>query len=188
MEAPILRGLTDLFMGYITSIEKAITCQTNVTETGGSIISLAALLQQQVSVLANLSTLVYFFSCIIKSISKDISNFNCDLMGTSLVGCESKDPAFCLIIIQEASDQLRASICEQLICRMMLPKSGSRLAPETIGISNGDFNVFHDMMPSVVLQVSLASFRDRNFWTLIVQKTYHRSINPYYYLYRIKIA
>ena len=173
-------------MGYITSIEKEITCQKNVTETGGSIISLAAWLQQQVSVLANISTLVYIFSSIIKSIFKDISNLNCELMETS--GCESKDPSLCLILIQEASDQLRASICQQLMYRMMSPESGSRLAPETSGISYGDFNVFHDMMPSVVLQVCLESFRDKNFVTLILQKTYHRFVNPYYYLYEIKIT
>ncbi|RVW53636.1 Retrovirus-related Pol polyprotein from transposon RE2 [Vitis vinifera] len=153
MEGPILRGLTDLFMVYIASLERAIACQT-----GGSIINLAVSLQQQVSVLANISTLVHFFSSIIKSIFKGISNFNCELMETPLVGCQQKDLALCLLLIQEASDQLRASFCQQFIYRMS-PESGCRLTPETCGISYGDFNVFHDMIPSVVLQVLFLELR-----------------------------
>lgn len=169
MEGPIFRGLTDLFLAYIASLESAITCQTNVTETSGSIIKLAVSLQQQVSVLANLSTLVHFFSRIIKSNFKGIGDFNFELMESPLVGCEHKDLALCLLLIQEASDQLSACFCQQFIYRMMSPESGCRLNPETSGTSYGDLNVFHYPMASVLLQVRIASFSDKNLMNIILQ-------------------
>ena len=60
MEGSILSGLMNLFVEYTIILERAITCEKIAAEKNGSRINLAESLPQQVSILANLSTLEQF--------------------------------------------------------------------------------------------------------------------------------
>lgn len=144
MEESIVRGLMDLFTEYIFILERAINLKTDVTEKGCSIINLAESLPQQVSFLANLSTLEPFFSGIVRSIFRDTSQFD---------GFQQRELHDYMQYIQEANIRMRAHFCQQVINKMMFLKNGSEHAPEACINNVGDNSTLHDAMPSVALQV-----------------------------------
>lgn len=147
MEGSILSGLMNLFTEYIIVLERAITCETNVTEKGGSRINLAESLPQQVSVLASLSTLEHFFFRIVKiKIFGSFTQINSELMKNHSVGDQQKELDSCILFIQEASFQLRAHFCQQFVHRMMLLETDSNFTPRTC--IDGE----HDPMPSIAFQ------------------------------------
>ncbi|KAA8543404.1 hypothetical protein F0562_021101 [Nyssa sinensis] len=146
MEGPILRGLMDLTTEYIVIPERALTCETNGIEKCVSRINLAESPAQQISVIVNLSTLVHFFSRIIRSVFKGIDNFSFEI------------DSF-ILFIEEASDRVRAHFCQQFIYKIMSHEGGYRLMPETCVVGQGDSNIFQDLMPSVVFQVLFVELR-----------------------------
>ncbi|KAI9182173.1 hypothetical protein LWI28_022759 [Acer negundo] len=153
MEGSIIRGFMDLFTEYIVIHERAIDSETDVTEKGCSTINLAKSLQQQVSVLANLSTLEHFFFGIVRSIFRDISQF---------VGFQHKELYSDTLSIQEANSRLKAHFCQQVINRTMSLEIGSEHAKEAC-INNVDHNsMLQDAMPSVEFQVLFLELRTLN--------------------------
>lgn len=139
----------DLFKEYIGILEKVLTCETSDSEKGGVRINLAESLPQQVSVLANLSTLQHFLFGTVRSIFKNINE---------LVGLQQRELNSCLKFIQAANNQLRVHFCQQLIYRMMSLKSGIGSIPEACTDNVVNCDMLPDLMPSHVFQVS-AYFR-----------------------------
>ncbi|XP_031276926.1 exocyst complex component EXO84B-like [Pistacia vera] len=153
MEGSILRGLMDLFTEYIGILEKVITCETSDSEKGGARINLAESLPQQVSVLANLSTLQHFFSGTVRSIFRDINE---------LVGFQQRELNSCLKFIQAASDQLRFHFCQKSLYRMMSLQSGLGSIPEACTDNAVNHDMLPDVMPSHVFQVLFLELRALN--------------------------
>lgn len=116
-------------------------------------INLAESLPQQVSILANLSTLEQFFSIIIEDIFGSVSHINFEPVRSHLVGVQLEELDSCILFIQEASSQLRDCFCQKFIHRMMLLETGSTNTTETC---NDDE---HDLMPSVAFQVTFYFWR-----------------------------
>ncbi|KAK2984618.1 hypothetical protein RJ640_029124 [Escallonia rubra] len=140
MEDSIFKGLMDLLTEYIVILERALPSKTYVEEKGGSRILLAESLAQQVSVLANLSTLVQIFSSIITNIFKDISHLKFEIDRYTLS-------------TQGACNRLRAHFCEQFIHKIISFEGDYKLAPESC--TRNDFNVFSNLMPSPLYQQSV---------------------------------
>lgn len=132
----------DLFEEYVVILERAINSQTNVTEKGGSRINLAESLPQQISILANLSTLEHFFFEIFRGIFRDINQSD---------GFQLREFNGCMMFIQEVNDRLRAHFCQQLINRMMSRGASSEHIPEACIVNVGDHTC--DAMPSAAFQV-----------------------------------
>ncbi|KAK3193474.1 hypothetical protein Dsin_024784 [Dipteronia sinensis] len=153
MEGSIIRGFMDLFTEYIVILERVIDSETDVTEKGCSTINLAKSLQQQVSVLANLSTLKHFFFGIVRSIFRDISQF---------VGFPQRELYSDTLSIQEANSRLKAHFCQQVINRMMSLEIGSEHAKEACINNVGHNSMLQDAMPSVDFQVLFLELRTLN--------------------------
>ncbi|XP_059626070.1 exocyst complex component EXO84B-like [Cornus florida] len=147
MEGPILRGLMNIFTEYIVILERALTSETNFIEKGCPRISLAESPAQQISVVANLSTLVQLFSSIITNFFRGINHFSFEVDNFK-------------IFIQEASDRVREHFCKQFISRIISHEGVYRLKSETCVSGQSDSNMFRDAMPSVAFQELFLELRN----------------------------
>ncbi|KAL6208815.1 hypothetical protein ACLB2K_019760 [Fragaria x ananassa] len=158
IEGSILSGLMNLFKKYIDILEIAINCDTTVTEKISSKINLAESVQQQVSILANLSALEQLFSNMVRSIFKGASDTNSEMRKSHPDGYQHKEIDSCILFIQEASLGLRSLFCEQFIYRIMSLKTSYRL-PEIRIDSHGESCILHGGMPSLPFQVLFLELR-----------------------------
>lgn len=140
MEGPILRGLMDLYTEYTAILERSLTDKECAIENSGSKINLAESLVQQVSVIANLSTLVNIFSSIIRNVFKEISHLVFEMDSY-------------ILFIQEACSRLRANICEQFIHKIMSLEGDHRPTQNSFIWTQDDSDSSTNMMPSVPYQV-----------------------------------
>lgn len=141
MEASILEELTNLFMEYMLILEKALICEIYIEEKGDPRINFARLPEQQVSLLANLSTLEQLFPFIVQDLVRNSNSQHLDN---------------CIHLVKESTSQLRAHFCQQFICRIMSLESGSRLASETP--TDTVHRLPHNVRPSVIFQVCPYTF------------------------------
>ncbi|KAK5784044.1 Exocyst complex component 8 [Gossypium arboreum] len=158
MEGSILKGLMNLFTEYIAILEKAITFETHVSEKG-SRRNLAKSLPQQLSVLANLSTLQLFFFKIVRSFLRGPGHLNSKLGKKNSIDFLQKELDGCILFIQEAVAKLRAHFCQQFINRMMSPETGSKLIVETCSDNQQEPSNFQGAMPSAAFQVLFLELR-----------------------------
>ncbi|GMJ09054.1 hypothetical protein HRI_004574600 [Hibiscus trionum] len=156
MEGSILNGLINLFTEYITILEKAITFKTHVSEKG-SRRALAESLLQQLSVLANLSTLQLFFFKIVRSFLRGPGNLNSELRKKNSIDFPQKELDDCILFIQEAASKLKAHFCQQFINRMMSPEISSEII--LCNDSPQESSTFQGAMPSVAFQVLFFELR-----------------------------
>ncbi|KAH1081468.1 hypothetical protein J1N35_021229 [Gossypium stocksii] len=158
MEASILKGLMNLFTEYIAILEKAITFESHVSEKG-SRRNLAESLPQQLSVLANLSTLQLFFFKIVRSFLRGPDHLNSKLRKKNSIDFLQKELDGCILFIQEAVAKLKAHFCQQFINRMMYPETGSKLIVETCSDNQQEPSNFQGAMPSAAFQVLFLELR-----------------------------
>ncbi|KAK6940633.1 Exocyst component Exo84, C-terminal [Dillenia turbinata] len=149
MEGFILEGLKELFTEYIANLRRAIIAEANTLEKGSMTTMSAVSMPQQVSMLANLSTLLHLFSSIACSIFK----------GTPLNGFEEQEIASCFLYIRDALDQLKSHFYQQFISKVLIFKDGQELATQICVGSQDDSDVFQDVMPSVAFQVMFSELR-----------------------------
>ncbi|KAJ8749146.1 hypothetical protein K2173_013753 [Erythroxylum novogranatense] len=154
----IIRGLTSLFMEYLSILETAITTETKSSEKGASKIILAQSVQQQASILVNLSTLKHFFSNTVTSIFKGIKCTNSELIENGSVSFQQQELDSSLLLIEEASIDLRTQFCLQFICRVFSLKRFCNLTPEMGLYGNDDPHLVHDQ-PSTPFQVLFLELR-----------------------------
>lgn len=158
MESYILFGLSNLFIEYIAILEKAITSKIDMSEKRGSRIILAESVPQQVSILANLSTLEHFFCSTVISIFKGINCGDSELTENQSVGSQQLEFDSCVTVIQQASAQLRSKFFQQFIDRVLTSEVCIRTHEIFVdgdtcsGLDNG-------LMPSAVFQVLFYSSR-----------------------------
>jgi len=147
LEDSILRGLMNLFSEYIAILERAITSKTN--DSG---IILAETVPQQVSILANLSTLENLFSSSILSVFGSNNPIDSRLMKNQSVGFHQQELESRVLFVQDASARLKAHFFQQFVCRMMSPEIGCK-TPQKCMDSEVDPGLVHDLVPSVAFQV-----------------------------------
>ncbi|KAK9040985.1 hypothetical protein V6N11_016117 [Hibiscus sabdariffa] len=156
MEGSILNGLMNLFTEYITILEKAITFKIHVSEKG-SRRALAESLPQQLSVLANLSTLQLFFFKLVRIFLRGPGNLNSELRTKNSINFPQKELDDCILFIQEAAAKLKAHFCQQFINRMMSPEISSKIM--LCNDSPQESSTFQGAMPSVAFQVLFFELR-----------------------------
>ncbi|GMI66420.1 hypothetical protein HRI_000311300 [Hibiscus trionum] len=158
MEGSILIGLMNLFTEYIAILEEAITFKTHVSEKG-SRRTLAESLPQQLSVLANLSTLQLFFFKIVRSFLRGPDYPNSELRKKNSIDFLQKELDGCILFIQEAVTKLKSHFCQQFINRMMSPETSSKIMLATCNDSPQESSTFQGAMPSVAFQVLFFELR-----------------------------
>ncbi|XP_015579265.2 exocyst complex component EXO84A [Ricinus communis] len=161
MEGSILAGLSDLFMEYITILEEAITCDVNMSEKSGFRVILAESVPQQVSILANLSTLENFFSNTVRSIFRGTNCIDSEKIKIHRVGFPDQEVDSCVMFIQEASTRLKAQVFKQFIDRVLSPEV-CKLTPEMWVDSENRSRLFNGLLPSSVFQVLFLELRKLN--------------------------
>ncbi|KAK8565266.1 hypothetical protein V6N13_020387 [Hibiscus sabdariffa] len=158
MEGSILNGLMNLFTEYIAILEEAITFEKHVSEKGSRITS-AESLPQQLSVLANLSTLQLFFFKIVRSFLRGPGYLNSELRKKNSIDFLQKELDGCILFIQEAAAKLKAHFCQQFINRMISLETSSKVMLETCCDNPQESSTFQGAMPSVAFQVLFFELR-----------------------------
>lgn len=160
MENSILRGLYDLFNTYVDILIRSIPNEANAIEKGSPTTNFANTPYQQLSLLANASTLVlHLFSSVTGSISIGIE---CAVDETLTQQAESllqKGIDSWILSIQEAADRLRAYFCHQFVLKVMSLQDEQILSPETNKIGQSENHSLHPPLPSMAFQVCIAFFR-----------------------------
>lgn len=139
MESSIFKGLGDLFSEYIDILERAITGETEGRECGPCI-SLEVSCEQQVAVLANLSTLAHLFSNFAGSIFQERNYSNED--------SQWKELNCCTFSFQEACSRVRLHFFQQFISKILTKAGDSRFSSKTYDVDDSGL----DLMPSVAFQ------------------------------------
>lgn len=139
MEGLLLRGLLDLFTEYTSILESALTNQTEIKEVD-SRISIAESVEQQVSLISNLSKLAQIFSSMIMRAFSDTYHLQFEIDNYEL-------------FINENCSRLRSQFCKQLILKSWPLESGHRCLPPACRT---------DLEPSISYQVCFP-FTD---WTI----------------------
>lgn len=152
----ILGVLMNLFTEYVVILTRAVICETDVTGKG-SRINFALSLQQQISILANLSDIEQLLSSMVRDIFGGINCISSNQIKNFPVDNQQKDLDNFMLSIQEGSSQLRMQFCQKFIHRVMSLETSYEFAPEICKDGQGDHNVFYDVLPSVTSQVCLAS-------------------------------
>ena len=145
----VISGLKNLFNEYIIILERALTYETSAMERDSSRIKLPESLTQQVSILANLSTLVQFLSTMVK----DIFSMDSKLVENHSVGLKHHELEVFLMFIEEGFNKLRNVFCQQLILRALSTCSSHETASAIHYNDQFDANMIHNPMPSAIFQV-----------------------------------
>lgn len=148
MEGSIFFGLITLFKEYVIILENALIYGMDITEKGGSRINIAASLQQQISILANLSALEQLFLRMVRGI-----NGGNDHINAHAISCQQHELASFTLSMHEASSRLTVCFCQHYIRRIMSVESSCELAQIICNHAHGDPCVSHDPMPSITFQV-----------------------------------
>ncbi|XP_038718564.1 exocyst complex component EXO84B-like isoform X2 [Tripterygium wilfordii] len=159
MEGSVVGGLVDLFMEYIVILERAITHETNGMEKGGSRINLAESLQQEVSVLVNLSTLKQFFSSLVTTISGQTNHIDPGQNKIQSDGIQDTELDSCIMFLCDASTKLRAHFFQQFINRLMSLETGPIPGVGNYNESQVVRDGCHGVVPSVPFQVLFLELR-----------------------------
>eukprot|EP00268_Persea_americana_P063468 TRINITY_DN8236_c0_g1_i11.p1 TRINITY_DN8236_c0_g1~~TRINITY_DN8236_c0_g1_i11.p1 ORF type:complete len:636 (-),score=181.13 TRINITY_DN8236_c0_g1_i11:956-2863(-) len=160
MENSILQGLYDLFNAYVDILIRSIPNEANAIERGNPTTNFANTPRQQLSLLANASTLVlHLFSSVTGSISKGIE---CAVDETPTEQAESlqqKGIDCWILSIQEAADRLRAYFCHQFVLKVMSLQDEQILSPETNKNRHSESHSLHPPLPSMAFQVLFLQLR-----------------------------
>ncbi|KAL2238723.1 UNVERIFIED_CONTAM: hypothetical protein Sindi_1064000 [Sesamum indicum] len=135
MESSVLKGITDLFTAYIVNLEHTIAGETDVVDKEGLSINSPESPTQGVFMLANLSTLMQFSSCIIRNIFGGIHQMDFEIDNY-------------LMFIQDIYSRLKASFLDQFISNIFSPDADHESGPEICISWEGDSRI-SDLIPSV---------------------------------------
>ncbi|MCD9559766.1 hypothetical protein HAX54_018018 [Datura stramonium] len=115
MEGLLLRGLLDLFTEYTAILERALMSQTQIEEVD-SRINIAESVEQQVSLICNLSKLAQIFSSMIRKAFSDTYHLQYEIDNYEL-------------FINENYGRLTSQFCKQLILKSWPLETGHRCSP-----------------------------------------------------------
>lgn len=153
MGSLVISGITILFTEYIVILEKALTYEASSTEQGSPRIKLAESLPQQVSILANLSTLVQFLSIMVKDIFSSSDHIEFQVLENYSIVHQQQGLDDFLLFIEEGSNKLRNVFCQQLILRVLSTYHRHEIFSASHCNDQFDANTVHDPMPSGIFQV-----------------------------------
>jgi hypothetical protein len=151
----VISGLKNLFIEYIIILERALTNETSAMDQNSPRIKLAESLTQQVSILANLSTLVQFLSTMVIDIfsSRNTSHMDSQVVENHSVVHHNQELNDFLLFIEEGSNKLRNVFCQQLILRVLSTCSSHQIFSAIHYNDQLDNNMIHNPMPSAIFQV-----------------------------------
>ncbi|KAK4418424.1 Exocyst complex component EXO84C [Sesamum alatum] len=135
MESSVLKGMMDLFTAYIVNLERTLTGETDVTDKEGSSINSPESPSQGVFMLANLSTLMQFSSCIIRNIFGGIHQMAFEIDNY-------------LMFVHDIYSRLKACFLDQFISNIFSPDADHESGPEIRISWEGDSRI-SDLIPSV---------------------------------------
>ncbi|XP_009788412.1 exocyst complex component EXO84A-like isoform X2 [Nicotiana sylvestris] len=115
IEGSLLRGLLDLFTVYTAILESALM-NTTETEEVDSRINIAESVEQQISLIANLSVIAQIFSSMIRKAFNDTYHLQFEIDDYEL-------------FIHRNCDRLRSQFCKQLILKSLPLESDYRCNP-----------------------------------------------------------
>ncbi|KAF4358200.1 hypothetical protein F8388_009483 [Cannabis sativa] len=116
MEDSIFSGFINLFNAYVVILERALIYEKDVIENSVPLTNFGVSLQQQISILTNLSSLQILLPKMVRAIYEGISS---DDMNEQIISVQEKRYDRFRLFTQEASNQLRSQFCHQFIQRIM---------------------------------------------------------------------
>ena len=159
MEGSIFTGLVNLFKEYVLTIEKALFYGSNVTEKDDSRINWDVAIEQQISILANLTALEQILpKILIRPINELSHPINSDRINERAISYQRKEIDIFALFVQEASSQIRVRFCQQYVTRVMSQETSCKLTSHTGNYVQGDASAVCDATPSVKFQVCLCTF------------------------------
>jgi len=153
MGSLVISGITNLFTEYIAILERALAYETSSTEQGSPRMKLAESLRQQVSILANLSTLVLFLSIMVKNIFSCTDQAELQVLENLSVVHQHQGLNDFLLFIEEGSNKLRNVFCQQLILRVLRTYHRHEIFSDSHCNGRLEANTIHNSMPSGIFQV-----------------------------------
>ncbi|GAU36795.1 hypothetical protein TSUD_395030 [Trifolium subterraneum] len=157
----VISGLKNLFIEYIIILERALTYETSEMEQNSPRIKLAESLAQQVSILANLSTLAQFLSTMVIDIfsSRSTSHMDSQVVENHSVVRHNQELDDFMLFIEEGSNKLRNVFCQQLILRVLSTCSSHHIFSAIHYNDQFDNNMIHNPMPSAIFQALFLELR-----------------------------
>lgn len=155
MESLVISGLAKLFSEYLIILERVLTFNTSVIERENSRIKPAESVTQQVSILANLSTLVHVLSILGDSIFRSTIDINSNSMENHSATYQPRELDDFLLLIEESCNKLRHHFCQQFISKVLSTHQSHEITLSTHNNEKCDANASPNPMPSRVLQVCL---------------------------------
>ncbi|KAK6141494.1 hypothetical protein DH2020_024761 [Rehmannia glutinosa] len=135
MESSVLKAITDLLTAYIVILESALSGDTDVIEKHGFRINSPESPTQGFFILANISTLVQFSTCIIRNLFDGIHHLDFEIDNY-------------LTFVQDVYGRLKACFLGQFISNIFSPNVDHESGPE-LCISWQDDSRICDLIPSV---------------------------------------
>ncbi|KAL2323407.1 hypothetical protein Fmac_027786 [Flemingia macrophylla] len=158
MGSLVISGITKLFKEYIVILERALTRETSTSEQGSPIIK-AETIPQQVSILANLSTLMQFLSIMVKNIFSSSDQIDLQVLENHSIVQQQQELDDFLLFIEEGSNKLRNVFCQQLIQRVLSTYQRHQIFSASNHNDKFDANTIHHPMPSGIFQVLFLELR-----------------------------
>ncbi|ESW16857.1 hypothetical protein PHAVU_007G190500 [Phaseolus vulgaris] len=159
MGSLVISGITNLFTEYIAILERALAYETSSTEQGSPRMKLAESLPQQVSILANLSTLVRFLSIMVKNIFTCTDQAELQVLKNLSIVHQLQGLNDFLLFIEEGSNKLRNVFCQQLILRVLGTYHRHEMFSDSHCNGQLEANTIHNSMPSGIFQVLFLELR-----------------------------
>ncbi|RZB85584.1 Exocyst complex component EXO84A [Glycine soja] len=159
MGSLVISGITNLLAEYIVILERALTYETSSTEQGSPRIKLAESLPQQVSILANLSTLVQFLTIMVKNIFSSSDHIELQVLENHSIVHQQQGLDDFLLFIEEGSNKLRNMFCQQLILRELSTYHRHEMFSASHCNDQFDANTVPHPMPSGIFQVLFLELR-----------------------------
>ncbi|XP_061367495.1 exocyst complex component EXO84B-like [Gastrolobium bilobum] len=159
MGSLVISGLTNLFTEYIIILERGLTNETSTIVQGSPRIKLAESLPQQVSILANLSTLVQFLSTMVKSIFSSSGHMDSQVIENNSIVHQQQELDDFLLFIKEGSNKLRNVFWQQLVLRVLSTYRSHEIFSAFQYNDQFDANMIHNPMPSFIFQVLFLELR-----------------------------
>lgn len=135
----------DLFVAYSTIIQSVFTGDTIVEDEGGSRIIFHEFPTQGFFALANMSTLMDFFSGTVRNISDSAHHLDIEINHH-------------MKFIQDIYHHLKANFIDQFISNIFSPNTDPECGPEICNRSQGDTQI-SDMVPSLPYLVTHELFK-----------------------------
>ncbi|MED6207403.1 hypothetical protein PIB30_035504 [Stylosanthes scabra] len=161
MGSSIISAISNLIREYVNILERALTFEPRGGEQVSPRIKLAESVAQQVSILANMSTLSKFLFIMVKSVyssNVDGEKDSHEVEENSDVDQHQELEGF-MLFLEESSQKLRTVFCQQLIARVSATYHSHEIFSAIQHSDQFDDNKVQYTMPSDIFQVLFLELR-----------------------------